>query len=272
MKISVAQAPSSSADLTANVRTAKRLIEMAGAEGADVVVLPELFLCGYDIEAIAVDPERYAVSLDDAVCDELRQSCENHDVMAIVGAAVRSDGAFYNSALLVPDDGRGMAVFHKVNLWTDEARVFTAGRTGLVVQTGSVNLGLAICYDAGFPEYVRELVHNGADVIVCPCAFSVPQRRRYELYMPIRALENTVYALASNAVGIQGGEEMFGGSIACDPYGEEIGRVTEETALINIEIDRVCLNRARQDLPYLEKLREMPRDVQSLDWRKTNGV
>src|SRR5699024_2423103 len=119
-----------------------------------------------------------------------------------------------------------------------------------------VRMGLSICFDAGFPEHMRALALAGADVIACPGAFAHNERRRYELYFPTRALENTLYLAAANAVGRQGGVDMFGESVLCGPSGEEISRIRSAVGIESVAIERAAITRAREELPYLLEVPE----------------
>ena len=110
-----------------------------------------------------------------------------------------------------------MATYNKIQLWATERAVFTPGDRYVMFGLDGFRIGVLICYDAGFPEH-SPLARAGADLIVCPSAFARgDEERRYDLYFPQRALENTVYVAVANAVGEQGGLSMFGAAASLGP-------------------------------------------------------
>ncbi len=73
IRIAVGQAAAVSGEIPQNVVTAVRLVEQAGDHGAAILLLPELFLCGYDLDAIARDPERFTIQADSELLAPLRR-------------------------------------------------------------------------------------------------------------------------------------------------------------------------------------------------------
>lgn len=266
-RIAVAQAPSLPGQLDRNTRQAEDLISAAADNGADIVVLPELFLCGYDIAGIARDPSTYVVSPDGLHCQRIAQKAADCETAVIVGAAIATATGTSNAALVFAPDGTIVHCYHKAKLWGDEAKVFVPGAGPVVVDLAGTRIGLAICFDAGFPEHTRALALAGADVIACPAAFAKgAERHRYEIYFASRALENTLVVAVSNAVGLQGGLEMFGESALFDPWGREIARVAGTTGFETTLIDKHEIARAREELPYLALLDSNLTKVPIIEW------
>lgn len=258
-RIAVAQAPSVPGRLDANVERAVGLIAAGAGAGAGLVVLPELFLSGYDPRAIAAEPDRHVVAAGDPRCLRLARACAEHRAAAIVGGAFRIPAGVVNAALVISAEGKPVHLYRKVHLWGEERRAFVPGSRPTVVDIAGLRVGMSICFDAGFPEHMRALALAGVDLIACPAAFAAgEERRRYELYYPMRALENTVYVAVSNAVGDQGGLEMFGESFLFGPRGSEIARVRSEVGIATALVDNSEIERARDDLPYLRELSPTP--------------
>ena len=127
LRVAAAQAVAVPAEIERNVETAVRLIGAAADDGAAVVVFPELFLCCYDLEAIARDPERCDVAEDDPRLDPVRAACRAGSVTAVVGASVPVDGARRISALVVGEEGETVTRADKVHIDRSE---LPAVRTG----------------------------------------------------------------------------------------------------------------------------------------------
>ncbi len=266
--IAIAQAPSLPGRLDANVAQALTLIATAADQGADIVVLPELFLSGYDPAGIAADPAAHVVVPEDARCRRLAGLCAERGIASIVGAAVGNGEAVANAALVIAPDGEIVHVYRKAHLWGAERDAFVCGSGPVLVDLAGTKVGLAICFDAAFPEHARALALAGAEVIACPVAFAFgEERRRYQLYYPARALENTLYVAVSNSVGLQGGLQMFGDSALFGPRGQAIAQIAEPVGVATAPLDGEEIARARRDLPYLADLPKSPIEVPVIEWR-----
>jgi predicted amidohydrolase len=256
MRVAVGQAAAVSGEIPENVGTAVRLVEQAGERGAAILLLPELFLCGYDLEAIARDSERFTIHADSEELAPLREACHRTTVNVVVGACLPVEQGRTNSALVIGDNGSTLAIYDKIHIWTTERPYFTPGTRHVLTEIAGVRVGLAICYDAGFPEHCRTLALAGAELIVCPSAFSPgEEEHRYDLYFPMRALENTVYLAVANLVGSAGGQRFFGRSAVFAPSGASLAVAGSGEEVIVAEISHDQLAAIRCDLRYLEHRR-----------------
>ncbi|MGV9801150.1 carbon-nitrogen hydrolase family protein [Mycobacterium sp. NPDC003449] len=242
-----------------NVAAAAELVGTAQARGAGLVLLPELCLSGYRPEAIGAQPERWAVTLDDPRLQPLRRAVQTTGVAVALGAALRGTTELYNATLWFRTDGTVEHVYSKVHLWTAERPVFTAGDRQAVVACHGLRFGIGICYDAGFPEFVRSYARAGVDAVLFSSAFAVgAERYRYDIYHQSRALENGVHIAVSNSTGTIGTVEFFGHSQVFDRQGR--CQLDVETT------DRLGvteLGTGRYDgelVPYLEHLRPIHSD------------
>lgn len=82
-----------------------------------------------------------------------------------------------------------------------EHRHFVPGEGPLVVEAGGLRVALAICWDLGFPEFVREAAHGGAEIVLAPTAWRDPFGAQYGLACAARALDNGVYLASANQRG-----------------------------------------------------------------------
>lgn len=241
LRIAVAQAAAVSGDVAANARTAAAAMRAAADLGARVVVLPELFLPGYDIPALAADPDRCDITdLDDVRLDPLREASRSHPVVAVVGASTRLAGR-RTIALLACASGRVDQVYDKQHLWSDEAEVFSPGDGGATLHVDGWPLGLAVCYDGCFPEHARAAADDGALAYLVPAAYLVGSDHRRDLYYAARALDNGMYVAVAGLVGRCGSGDFSGGSAVYDPEGRVVTRVGggEFVAVADLDPDRV---------------------------------
>lgn len=265
VRIAVAQAASVPGDVAANARQAADLVRRAASDGARLVVLPELFLCGYDIPGIVADPGRYVVDLTigprpsaTSPWAAISTACADTGCAALVGAAVRQDpaGPVSNAVVAFASDGSVAGRYAKTHLWREENEAFEPGDELLIVVVDGLAVGVGVCYDAGFPELTRAYALAGAHAVVFSSAFATGDtEHRYDVYHPARALENTVYVLVSNLLGTATGEEFFGRSAAFSPTGHVAARLGAAEGVACVDVDDETLRRAREELPYLRQAR-----------------
>lgn len=249
LRVAAVQAESVAGDVEGNVASAVHWVGAAAARGARVVVLPELFLGGYDPETWRQRPDS-DVAVDDPRLAPLIASAQDSGAVVLVGAAVR-DGDLRTISVLCCTPRDGVVVpYAKQHLWQDERSVFTPGMYGASVQVNGWQLGLGICYDACFPEHARAATEAGAQAYACPSAYVVGSEHRRDLYYAARALDNGVYVVMAGLVGRCGGLELSGGTAIYDPQGRAIDRVGVGTGLAVADLDVGAVAEARAVNPY----------------------
>ena len=192
LRVASAQAVALSGEIERNVDSAARLIDEAAASGAELIVFPELFLCGYDLSLLRRDPGRCDIEADDVRLDPVLDACRTGAITAVLSGSVLADegGSRTISALVVDEHGGLSARYDKQHVWREERPLFRPGTGACVVDVRGWRLGLGICYDATFPEHARAAALAGADGYLCPSAF-----RERTILHPARALENTIYVV-----------------------------------------------------------------------------
>jgi 5-aminopentanamidase len=224
MRLAVGQ-PRTRNRLEDNVSAACVLVREARAQDAQLLLLSELFLSGYRPTAVAADPQRLAVTVDDPRLSPLVETVRACGVPVVLGAAVRDTGTgeLRNAMLWFRADGIVQHVYSKIHLWTSERSVFTPGERQAIVDFGGLRLGIGICYDAGFPEFVRYYAYAKADAVLFGSAFAVgDEQHRYGIYHPSRALENGIYIAVANCIGTVDSREYFGHSQIFDRQGRRL--------------------------------------------------
>ena len=213
MHVTLAQLAPVARDVAANVARAGELI--AAASPSELVVLPELFLPGYELE----DVEALAVDLDGPEVGELREAARAAGTGVVVGLAERVDGGVANSAVCIDAAGEVAGVYRKTHPFGDERDAYAAGEELVTVELGGRVLGLMICFDMEFPEVARALAERGADMLVTISANSPPFELDHDVFARARALENGLPHVYVNRVGEEDGLPFSGGSLALDPDG-----------------------------------------------------
>ena len=254
VKLALVQFQSVAYDVPANVEKGLKFVEDAARQGADLIVFPELFLTGYDPDAIGERPEELAQNIDGFAVQAFATAAAANHINLVVPFPLKDDKGIYNSAAVIDRSGTVVGVYHKVHLWEGERAVFQPGDRYLAAELDFGKVGVLICYDAGFPEAARTLALRGVELIVVPAAFSGEMKYRWDIYFPARALENSCFLAAVNAAGPIGKEYMFGNNKLVNPYGKVVMDGTlnaEEMQVVEIDLDES----ARYPYPYLKDLR-----------------
>ncbi len=169
LAIAVAQLNSTVGDIAGNADKVRRARKDAGAQGADLVVFPELFIAGYPPEDLVLKPAFQAACR--AEIEKLARETSDGGPAAIVGTPWVENGKLYNAVALL-DRGAIAALRFKVDLPNygvfDEKRVFAAGPLPGPVNFRGVRLGIPICEDIWGEEVVECLAETGAELLIIP--------------------------------------------------------------------------------------------------------
>lgn len=242
----------------ANTEKACRMIVEAGAQGADLVVLPELFSTGYQLNIVGPRIAELAEPADGPTVTALCAAAREAKCYVVAGLALTYDltGVAYNSAVCIDRGGNLMGTYDKQHLWALERFYFRSGCDSPVFETDFGRVGVMICYDMGYPEVARMLALQGADLVVCPSAWCAEDMDVWDVNAPARALENTVFLAAVNRYGEEDGLVMPGNSLVCNPRGHVVARLEEEAeGVLHTTIDLGQIADFRERSPYLRDRR-----------------
>ncbi|MFH0861044.1 MAG: nitrilase-related carbon-nitrogen hydrolase [Candidatus Altiarchaeota archaeon] len=199
----------------------------------DLMVLPELFSSGYDFS----DREELAGVAEDVpggpTTEALIKISKENDMAIVAGVAEQTSNSFYNSAVVV--DKKFVGVYRKVHLFGTEKRFFKPGSRFKVFKVRGAKVGVMVCFDWFFPESMRTLALMGAEIIAHPANLVMP-------YCPdamiTRCLENRVYAVTADRIGVEGKLKFIGKSQVTGPDGGVIYRAGSDTTECKVfEID-----------------------------------
>jgi predicted amidohydrolase len=221
--VAAGQADCTALDIPANVAVAGDLVRRAADQGADLLVLPELFLTGYELSAIVDDPETYTLDCGDRRLDSLASACAETRTAVVVGAPTRDAEcrALYISALVLNRDGQFAARYDKQHVDAAERGVgFRPGTSGCTLTLDGWRLGLGICWDSSYPEHARAAALDGCHAYLVGAMFSGHRgAHKRATVCPARALDNAMYVVVANHCGPSGPYAGCGGSAVWDPAG-----------------------------------------------------
>ena len=202
-------------DAASNLQTAERLIRQAAAEGAQIILLPELFERPYFCQERQYGYYQYARTAEEnAAVARLSALARELRVVLPVSFYERDGNRLYNSAAILDADGSLLGVYRKTHIPDDhyyqEKFYFTPGNTGFRVwNTRYARIGVGICWDQWFPETARCLALNGAELLLFPTAIGsepvleVDSAGHWQRCMQGHAAANIVPVLAANRFGVE---------------------------------------------------------------------
>jgi N-carbamoylputrescine amidase len=226
-------------------------ILQAAAQGAQVVILPELVF--HDYFCIEEDQRHFdlAQELDDPALEAMSALARERAIVIVVPIfEKRTAGLYHNSAIVFDADGSRAGLYRKMHIPDDpgfyEKYYFTPGDLGFqAFQTRYGRIGVLICWDQWFPEGARLTAMQGCDLMVYPTAIGYDDREVQGLSLPeakalnakwldawvtmqrSHAIANSVYVAAVNRVGQEGHLRFWGNSFVCDPGGQVLDRLDD---------------------------------------------
>jgi nitrilase len=255
----------SGTELHDNLATARRLLEAAAAQGAELAVLPEYFcLMGQrDTDKLA-----HAETPGSGPIQTLLRDAAQRLGMWVVGGtlpmATEQPDRVANTTLVFNPEGACVARYDKIHLFRfdngqeryDEAAVLVPGDTPVAFDLPSRDghlwrVGLSVCYDLRFPELYRLLQ---ADLLLVPAAFThTTGQAHWEVLLRARAIENQAFVLASAQGGQHAnGRQTWGQSLVIEPWGRILSEQATGEGVVLAELDFASLTQARTRLPALQ--------------------
>ena len=246
-----------------NIIKAEKMLREAARNGSQLVVLPEMFNCPYENKYFPLYAEEYpgeTTSMLSRVAKELG--------IYIVGGSIpeRDGDVLYNTTFIFDKKGGLIGKHRKMHLFDidveggirfKESDSLGYGKEVTVVDTEYCPIGVAICYDMRFPELMRLMTLEGAEVIIVPAAFNMTTGpAHWELTARTRALDNQVYFVAASpARDMEASYHAYGHSCIIDPWGKAISQADEKERIIYGEVDLGMVKKIRKELPLLQHRR-----------------
>lgn len=239
-----------------NISKAEYMVRQAAAEGAKVILLPELFETPYFCQQRNYEFYYYAeATQDNPAVKKFMQVARETGTVIPVSFYEKYGNTFFNSIAMIDSDGSLMGVYRKSHIPDDhfyqEKFYFTPGDTGFKVwKTRYGNIGVGICWDQWFPEAARCMALMGADMLLYPTAIgsepilecdSMPHWRRA---MQGHSASNLIPVIAANRIGTEevipsednqyqeSSLTFYGSSFITDATGEIMAEADRENEMI----------------------------------------
>ena len=221
-RVAVLQMRSVNREYERNIKTIIKYMSDAKQNGADILLLPECFITGYDL---TIDITGYDLTIDNASAiteNDLAPLCENAkelNIGLVATALTQGKSNPQNSAFVISKDGKILMKYAKVHTcdFADE-KVLESGTEFKVCDFDGVKIGIMICYDREYPESARVLMLKGAEIILVPndCGSMRPRLQA----LSTRAYENMCGVAMANPNGENAGNSCAYSPICWDRNGE----------------------------------------------------
>ncbi len=252
-------------NLDKTMEKAEHMIKEAADNGANVVVLPEMFSCPYDKQYF----KSFAALGHENTVKHMESWAGENGIILVGGSVPERDGErLYNTCFVFNEKGEQIARHRKIHLFDvdipgmrfKESNNFEPGDEITVFDTEYGKMGCAVCFDLRFPELFRAMAVRGAEVIIVPAQFNMKTGpAHWEMTLKMRALDNEVFLAGASAARYEGfSYECWGHSAIVSPYGEVLSSCDEKEQIIYSDIDLNRVEEVRRQLPTFLKLR---RDV-----------
>jgi len=284
MKIKIAATQMScSWDLDDNMDKAKKIIHKSAKNGANIILLQELFQSPYF--CIEYDEKIFKLAQtfeESSIIKEMAEICKKLNVVLPISYFEKSNNAYFNSVATIDADGSVLGNYRKSHIPDGagylEKYYFNPGDSGFKVwKTKFGNIGIGICWDQWFPEVARIMALKGADVLFYPTAIGDEPRSKYDSsgawqrVMQGHAAANIVPVVASNRIGFEKVQEQtngfYGKSFICDHTGEilkEASKDKEEILISEINLEKNHLFRRNWGL-FRDRRTDLYKEILTLE-------
>ncbi|EDM26811.1 Nitrilase/cyanide hydratase and apolipoprotein N-acyltransferase [Lentisphaera araneosa HTCC2155] len=249
---------SSSPDFEENLAHAKSIIEQASQNRDELIIFPECALLW-----AKTDITHQNAKTREQWTDLLSPLSKTYKIAIVWGGlAERQENKVFNSSFIFDADGHLLDVYRKTHLFQiftpgkkaiDETETYEHGDTGpCVVKINDWSIGISICYDLRFPEFLRN--YAGCDLMINSAAFTkATGKAHWEVLMRARAVENQSYVIGSAQCGRNelSGISAYGHSIVIDPWGEVLGDLGESIASQSFVLNKQIIQQTRETVPAL---------------------
>jgi N-carbamoylputrescine amidase len=244
-------------DKAANVARGLAALEAAARGGAQLACFAELaFEWFHPQRPASGDVRALAEPLDGPTVTAFQRRARELGLVTIINLYERDGERTFDSSPVIDADGTLLGLTRMIHITEyacfHEQGYYTAGDAGApVFKTRAGTIGVSICYDRHFPEYMRALALGGADLVVVPQAGAVDEwpEGLYEAEMRVAAFHNGYFVALCNRVGAEDCIEFSGESFVCAPDGSVVARAAkgrDEILYADVDLSSAARSHARR--------------------------
>jgi N-carbamoylputrescine amidase len=256
MKIALIQQHATE-NINDNLTRAKSAFEKAADMGAQLIAFAELaFTPFYPQNKAAGNLSELAETVPGPITNMFSELCREHSVVAILNLFEEKSGKTYDSSPVIDADGSILGAVHMVHIaelpcFHEKGYYAPGAGNDLVFDTAVGRIGVAICYDRHFPEYMRELGRLGAELVIVPQAGSVDEwpAGLYEAELRVGGFHNGYFTALCNRVGKEECLTFEGKSYVTAPDGRILAQspaLQDDILVVEIDLSECSDSHARK--------------------------
>lgn len=267
-----------------NISSAERLVRKAAAEGAQIILIQELFETPYFCQKENADFYLYATELENnRAVAHFRAIAKELAIVLPISFYEKKNNARYNSLAVIDADGEVLGIYRKSHIpdgpGYEEKFYFNPGDTGFKVwKTRYATIGVGVCWDQWFPEAARCMALMGAELLFYPTAIGseplnseIDSKEHWQRCMQGHAACNLVPVIASNRIGTETADELsidfYGSSFITNGLGElvkQAGRTEEAVLTAQFDLDALEYQRAEWGI-FRDRRPELYKPILTMD-------
>lgn len=253
LSIALAQIHIQLGNPAANLDATTAWIAEAARRGCQLVVFPELWSTGYDLE----NSKQHASEIEGGIFPNIAALARKHRIMVGGSTLERSGDEVYNTFTLHHADGSLAGSYRKIHLFQpmQEDEWLEPGDRLAQVSLPGIDAGLAICYDLRFPELFRSYALMGCQIVLVSAEWPARRIEHWKVLARARAIENQMFIAAVNRVGESKGERFGGYSAVIAPDGSVLAEGETSEGLITAQIDVDLISHTRKNFSILSDRR-----------------
>ncbi|SPF36861.1 Carbon-nitrogen hydrolase family protein [Candidatus Desulfosporosinus infrequens] len=248
LKIAVIQMDVVLGELDVNLKKMERLVREAAQSKPDVIVLPETWNTGYFPKNLA----ELALSSGKEATKKMGELAKDLQIY-LVGGSISEvyKEQVVNTAKVFNRYGLEIASYQKIHLFSpgEENKFYTEGNKVVTFNIEGHLCGVIICYDLRFPELIRRLALDGMEILFVPAEWPHPRLEHWRILQKARAIENQIYVIGCNGVGIGNGVKFCGHSSVISPWGEIMREAEEKEGIFQTELETDAISEIRKKIP-----------------------
>ncbi len=252
MKLALSQM-SNAGSIELNLEKSIHAIVTAAANGADMILFPEVQLTEFFPQYSGLDVSQYGFGMESEIVQAFQKACKDNHIMAVPNIYLKENGRYYDASILIDDDGKIIGVQKMVHVAYAEkfyeSDYYTPADDGFhVFETKYGKIGIVVCFDRHYPESIRTEVLMGADLILIPTVNTAQEPMElFEQEIRVQAFQNCAYVAMANRVGKEGKMDFAGESLVVDPEGQTMVKADDAEQIVYVDIE---------DLAHAKKVRE----------------
>lgn len=223
-------------------------------QGAEVVVLPEMFSTGFSMQT-----KQLAETMDGPTVEWMRTMAKHKNIVLAGSVIIEENNVYYNRLIwMLPNGAYSYYDKHHLFTYSKEDKYFTPGQKRLIVSVKGWKILLLICYDLRFPVWSSQQVQQTAtstqaefDAIIYVASWPERRNAAWKSLLQARAIENQCYVIGVNRVGEDGNNIYHSGdSMVVDPLGTILYHKENEEDIAAVILDREHIDKIRRCFPF----------------------